>query len=400
MTKSTNNQPSGVRTTAFDHAHPMAKRIFSRLKNDTKASREYVVKSIMPHLGEPETDRARACLQALRECESELGRVPSAHSYADWRAAHTNPEMWPTKGFIANTFERWTNATSRLSGDFEPDLRWTGRGSHSIAFTENDILDAIREWMSELKIETTPGGWSLQHPTHSMPRSIRSIKLPSEQAFLRWCRDHESDGKRRPTKTHAADRVFGTWANAVARASKAGSHSDEVRFLVSMSLASIDDRRELVMPFLKRAIKGHRDGLSGRGFDAWLELEAAKVAGLDQWVASTFRSMRLVWTFGSWENAIAEAIGNEAAATFAIRGRAGVTKDALIAAATQCAETIGRQPLNHDYVAWREHELTGGDPSVRLEPGTQQSIPSAQAFNRYWPKWSLMLEEVFGGEGQ
>ena len=335
-------------------AHPLAFRVWLILAHRSEADARVVFTALVERLRPVEDGRRASALHAIERCAAATGvDRPSATRYEKWRAESPDGLGAPTVAQVRTIFGgKWALATEALPGVAATDVL-AHRLTSPRTFTRQDCIDALRRWHDQTGqiLEVQYVAWSRAQRT-----ADRELRLPATGEVFR--------------------RRFDGWEDAMTTAGIAYRRTaglPPARFRPHRRHLTRDE----IVDAVRTAYADLGEPFTIRRYETWLRQQAAVDAERQQPTLSPGRRT-ITRTFGSWQAAIAEVLGERHAAAFENGRRARrFTHDDLITAWWSCKTELGRTPKINEYEHWRhtQAESTGftdwppAESSIRVRLG-------------------------------
>ena len=394
--------------------HPVALWAFRELEGRPDVDKRLVYAALCRRLGARSDDRFAEMREALRACARELGvAVPSAAQYEAWRVGSPTGVGAPTIAQLRSACGSWSKALALLFDAPEADPTRRRLLAHGGRFDRGAAVRAVRDFLAWLPPDEPPTfsryrEWSSCVP----PDEDGRTRVPSkEQPFIRlfgsWTRAlrvagvepsrlriqrtrraryftrddllaalqaaHAELGEplsraRYDAWVHERDRqakgddselqpapLSATISNKLGGWRRASTTVLGENVLLSRRVRPQDFSDEQLMMLYRECRREVCHAPSGDEYDSW-RVARSQTSLVDTTNALPHsNTLRRRLGGGAW-SAVALAAGEEELPR-SRRRRAAFPTDELVAAYRACAATVGHEPSNGEYCAWREDRL-------------------------------------------
>jgi hypothetical protein len=179
-------------------AHPVAIKLFNRIKELPQSDQLVVWRSLAQQAGDGYSQRQLLSLNALRAYQASTRLAPARGPYDEWRKTQRQ-DQWPSSTFIQNSFKTWGGALAAL-GIAPTANAASGRlRANGPKYSREEIIAALQFYAR------STGNTTVQ-----------------QKAYIEWARDERSKERNAGLRTPASQKPFrenfDSWAEAVSAA--------------------------------------------------------------------------------------------------------------------------------------------------------------------------------------
>lgn len=362
--------------TLYNRACELARQTWIQIRDLPEPDRAFIRDALATRFAEARPERVLVALDALRRCQLELGRVPSAGRYEDFRKQRPDLDLRSAK-FISNSFGgSWRNAIAAFLGEPLPNVLRKRLTSGVSLYSDEDLIDFTQEFIELHVVEWIDGQPTLTCPLDELTGARRTIRCLSQRGFRAYARHQENVLRRRFPSLEMICSRFDGWENAVAAACKRLA-SGELRVVAIEMLTTRDARRAQIVSLLVKCASELGEVPTPAEFDQWLRSTAERRDVIDRKAANAWIALRTsndaIRSFKTWNQALVSAglIGQQ----FAQPGRIYATPehrfstDELLQAIRDARQEVTGKLNDRAFEGWR---------SAKLDLDDSRPIPSGR----------------------
>lgn len=172
----------------YNRASELARVTWDAICDFPKEDLEFIRNALSERFLRTRPERVLVALDSLRRCEEAIGRLPGATRYDDVRRQRPELDLRSAK-FIRNTFGgSWSNATGAYLGNPLPNILRKRLTSGVSTYTDEDLLDYVREFIEFHSVEWKDGQPALVCPDDELSVERRTVKCISQGGFRTFAR--------------------------------------------------------------------------------------------------------------------------------------------------------------------------------------------------------------------